>query len=268
VNAGVQRWVRFERGGRATEFGTIEGDVISVHRGDMFASPEPTGEQVALADARLVAPCAPTKIVALWNNLRAAATKQGWDEPVEPLYFLKPPSCCIGHGAPVVKPRSYSGRVLYEGELGIVIGSRCVDVSPADVDDVVFGYTCVNDVTALELINADASFAQWSRAKSFDTFGAVGPVIASGIEPDGLQVQTLVGGKLRQDYPVSDMFFSPRQLVSLLSRDMTLEPGDVIACGTSSGAMPMRPGVSIEISIEGIGVLANALVERDGDAAG
>ncbi|MBI5088010.1 MAG: fumarylacetoacetate hydrolase family protein [Actinobacteria bacterium] len=266
----MQRWIRFARPDGSLGFGTLDGPVgeetIAVHDGDMFSGSTATGETAELSAVQVMTPCTPSKIVALWNNLRAAAAKQGWAEPAEPLYFLKPPSCCIGHGASVVKPRSYSGRVLYEGELGIVIGTTCVDVALDDVDDVVFGYTCVNDVTALELITADASFAQWSRAKSFDTFGALGPVIASGIDPDGLQVQTLVGGKVRQDYPVSDMFFSPRQLVSLISRDMTLNPGDVIACGTSSGAMPMRPGTQIEISIEGIGVLANSLVDPDGAA--
>jgi 2-keto-4-pentenoate hydratase/2-oxohepta-3-ene-1,7-dioic acid hydratase in catechol pathway len=124
---------------------------------------------------------------------------------------------------------------------------------------VIFGYTCVNDVTAFEIITEDESFPQWCRAKSFDTFAPIGPVIARGLDPDGLTVQTRVGGKVRQDYPVSDMFFSPRQLVSLISRGMTLLPGDVIACGTSTGAMPMRPGVTIEVEIAGIGVLANAL---------
>jgi 2-keto-4-pentenoate hydratase/2-oxohepta-3-ene-1,7-dioic acid hydratase in catechol pathway len=117
----------------------------------------------------------------------------------------------------------------------------------------------VNDVTALDLIGEDSSFAQWTRAKSFDTFGAFGPVIATGLDPDVLGVKTLVGGKVRQDYPVADMIFTPRELVSLVSRGMTLVPGDVIACGTSLGAMPMRPGVEIEVAIDGIGVLSNTL---------
>ena len=108
---------------------------------------------------------------------------------------------------------------IYEGELGVVIGTTCADVSASDVDDVIFGYTCVNDVTAFDIITEDESFPQWCRAKSFDTFAPVGPVIARGLDPDELTVQTRVGGKVRQDYAVSDMFFSPRQLVSLISRD-------------------------------------------------
>jgi 2-keto-4-pentenoate hydratase/2-oxohepta-3-ene-1,7-dioic acid hydratase in catechol pathway len=207
------------------------------------------------------APCQPTKVIGLWNNLRAAAEKNGWAEPVQPLYFIKAPSSVIGHGDPVRKPASYDGRILYEGELAVVIGTRCSNVALDEVDAVVWGYTCANDVTAFELITDDASFAQWCRAKSFDTFCPLGPEIVTGLDPDALTVRTLVGGKVRQDYPVSDMFFSPRQLVSLISRDVTLERGDVILCGTSTGAMPMRPGVLIEVQIDGIGTLANALAE-------
>ena len=242
-------------------FGTLDADSeeVAVHDGDLFGASQPTGEKIALHDATVLAPCEPTKIVGLWNNLEAAATKNGWARPAEPLYFFKPSTACVGHGAPVIAPAAYTGRILYEGELGVVIGTACADVDPADVDDVIFGYTCVNDVTALDIIGEDASFPQWCRAKSFDTFAPIGPVIARGLDPDALTVQTRVGGKVRQDYPVSDMFFSPRQLVSLVSRGMTLLPGDVIACGTSTGAMPMRPGVTIEVEIPGIGMLANGL---------
>ncbi len=265
MSSGVVRWMRFADPAGRTGFGTIDSEGtradIIVHEGDMFAGAEPTGERVALDSVEVLTPCRPTKMIGLWNNLRAAAEKNGWATPNEPLYFLKPPSSFVGHEASVVRPSSYAGRILYEGELGVVIGTRCVDVALDEVDDVVFGYTCINDVTAFEVLTEDASFPQWCRAKGFDTFGPFGPVIAAGLDPDVLQVRTLVGGKVRQDYPVSDMFFSPRQLVSLISRDMTLSPGDVIACGTSSGAMPMRPQVAIEVHIDGIGVLSNTLAE-------
>jgi 2-keto-4-pentenoate hydratase/2-oxohepta-3-ene-1,7-dioic acid hydratase in catechol pathway len=263
----VVRWIRFAdtRDG-SVRFGTLDVSTgeIRVHDGDMFGTSTATGEVLALDDVAVLAPCQPTKIVGLWNNLETAATKNGWARPTEPLYFFKPSTACIGHGATVVPPGSYSGRILYEGELGIVIGTACANVDVLDVDDVIFGYTCVNDVTAFEIITEDESFPQWCRAKSFDSFAPIGPVIARGLEPDELTVQTRVGGKVRQHYPVSDMFFSPRELVSLISRDMTLLPGDVIACGTSTGAMPMRPGVLIEVEIEGIGVLANALESAEG----
>ena len=257
----VVRWMRFARAiDGSVGFGTLDASgEIEVHEGDMFGASTPTGERCSIADVVVLPPCQPSKIIGLWNNLEAAASKNGWARPAEPLYFFKPSTACVGHGAAVVPPASYTGRILYEGELGVVIGTACADIDLADVDEVIFGYTCVNDVTAFEIITEDESFPQWCRAKSFDTFAPIGPVIARGLDPDELTVQTRVGGKVRQDYPVSDMFFSPRQLVSLISRDMTLLPGDVISCGTSTGAMPMRPGVAIEVEIAEIGVLSNAL---------
>jgi 2-keto-4-pentenoate hydratase/2-oxohepta-3-ene-1,7-dioic acid hydratase in catechol pathway len=253
------RWMRFVDDTGRVSFGTLEDDIVAVHSGDMFARSEPSGERLPLGALRVLPPCEPTKVIGLWNNLAEAAERQGWSRPVEPLYFLKPHSAVVSHLAAVVRPACYGGRILYEGELGIVIGRACSNVVIGEVDDVVFGYTCVNDVTAFDLVAEDESFAQWTRAKSFDTFCPLGPVIAAGVSPDSLRVRTLVGGKVRQDYPVSDMFFSPRQLVSLVSRDMTLLPGDVISCGTSTGAMPMRPDVEVEVEIDGIGVLRNAL---------
>ncbi len=268
MTSDVVRWMRFSRhSDGSSAFGTVSSGDIEIHAGDMMGESAPTGESIPIDDVVVLPPCTPTKIVGLWNNLASAAAKNGWAQPAEPLYFFKPSTACIGHGAPVVAPASYAGRVVYEGELGVVIGRACINVALEDVDEVVFGYTCVNDVTALELIAADDSFPQWCRAKSFDTFAPIGPVVASGIDPDGLTIQTRVGGKVRQDYPVSDMFFSPRQLVSLISRDMTLLPGDVIACGTSTGVLPMRPGTEIEVDIAGIGVLANALQARLGSEA-
>jgi 2-keto-4-pentenoate hydratase/2-oxohepta-3-ene-1,7-dioic acid hydratase in catechol pathway len=130
-------------------------------------------------------------------------------------------------------------------------------VPEADAAAHVFGYTCINDVTALDLLAADPSFPQWTRAKGFDGFAPVGPVIATGIDPAGLVVRTLVNGRERQNYPVADMIFPPAKLVSLISRDLTLEPGDVIACGTSLGVLPMRPGTTVEVAIDGIGTLKN-----------
>jgi 2-keto-4-pentenoate hydratase/2-oxohepta-3-ene-1,7-dioic acid hydratase in catechol pathway len=152
------------------------------------------------------------------------------------------------------------GRVFYEGELGIVIGKTCKAATPEQAAAAIFGYTCVNDVTAFELIARDASFAQWTRAKSFDGFGPLGPVVAVGLDPHSLVVRTRVNGRERQSYPVSDMIFGPASLVERLSRDMTLEPGDVIACGTSLGALPVKAGTLVEVEIDGIGVLANRFV--------
>jgi len=249
-------WARIEIGGRNLA-GCIEGDRLAVHDGDPLAEPEPTGESVALAEARWLVPCQPSKIVALWNNFHAAAAKNGWAIPAEPLYFLKSTGALNAHLSPIRKPASYDGRVVYEGELGIVIGKTCRSVAVADAPGHIFGYTCINDVTALDLLSADPSFPQWTRAKGFDGFACIGPAIATGIDPAGLAVRTLVNGRERQNYPVADMIFPPAELVSRISRDLTLEPGDIIACGTSLGVLPMRPDTTIEIAIGGIGTLRN-----------
>jgi 2-keto-4-pentenoate hydratase/2-oxohepta-3-ene-1,7-dioic acid hydratase in catechol pathway len=249
-------WGRVEYQGR-TLAGHVDGEMLAVHTGDMFAGTVPSGETVPVAEARWLAPCVPGKIVALWNNFHAAATKNGWAVPAEPLYFLKSTGALNAHLAPVRKPAGYDGRVVYEGELGIVIGRTCRNVAEADAAAHIFGYTCINDVTALDLLTADPSFPQWTRAKGFDGFAPVGPVVATGIDPAGLVVRTLVNGRERQNYPVADMIFPPARLVSRISRDLTLEPGDVIACGTSLGVLPMRPGTTVEVAIDGIGTLKN-----------
>ena len=252
------RWMRFTHDGK-TRFGRFEDGQIHVHEGDLFDAPRPTGEVLAAQSVQWLAPCTPSKFICLWNNFHAAAAKQSLAIPAEPLWFIKAGSALSAHGQPIVAPPDdvYDGRVVFEGELGVVIGRRCRHVTEAQAADVIFGYTCVNDVTALELIGRDPSFAQWTRAKSFDTFGPFGPVIATGLDPATLSVRTLVGGRERQNFPVADMIFSPAQLVARLSHELTLEPGDVISCGTSVGVLPMRAGQLIEVSIDGIGVLAN-----------
>ena len=251
-------WVRFSRVGQ-TGLGTLVSGTIHVHSGELFGSPIPTGETVALADVTLRTPCDPSKFVGLVTNYREAAAKQGSAIPAEPLYFLKAPSSYLAHGQPIRLPSSYDGKVIYEGELGIVIGREARDVPEDEADRYVFGYTCVNDVTALELLDRDPAFPQWTRAKSYDTFGVFGPGIATGLDPGALRVRTLLKGKVRQDYACSDMIFGPRALVSRLSRDMTLLPGDLIACGTSLGIGVLRPGATVEVVIDGVGSLANAV---------
>ncbi len=252
----MARWVRFDDAGEVG-FGTLDGDTITVHEGDLFAAAQATARTLPLAAVTLLTPTAPLKLIALWNNFHAMAAKFELAIPEEPLYFMKGSNSFLAAGQTIRSPRAYHGRVVFEGELGIVIGRTAREVSEREAGDYVFGYTCINDVTAFDLINKDPSFAQWTRAKSFDTFGVFGPVVASGIDPDGLSIRTLLDGEERQNYPVSDMIFSPPQLVSLISRDMTLEPGDVIACGTSVGAGRMKPGSTIEVAIEGIGRLSN-----------
>ena len=259
----MTNWVRF-RFDDAIAFGSLADDVISVHSGDMFADPQPTGETVAVDRVELLTPTQPTKMIGLWNNFAAAALKNEWAHPAEPLWFIKPSSCFLRHGGTIEQPVSYDGRVFYEGELGVVIGSEATNVAVEDADRFIFGYTCVNDVTAFGLLTADESFAQWSRAKSLNTFGPFGPVVATDLDPGTLTVRTVVDGRERQNYPVSDMIFSPAELVSRISQDMTLYPGDVIACGTSVGALPMRPGNQVEVCIDGVGTLSNTYAAREG----
>ncbi len=254
----MAHWLRFERAGKAG-FGTLKDGVITVHAGDMLGDSRPTGETVKFAEVRLRTPCDPSKMICLWNNFHQLAAKNNFQVPDEPLYFLKAANAYHPHGAPIVRPKSYDGRIVYEGELGIVIGKKCSMVSEAEAKDYIFGYTCVNDVTAVDLLKKNPTFDQWVRAKSFDTFGVLGPTIATGLDPMSLRVRTVLNGKEVQNYPVADMFFPPYKLVAALSRDMTLMPGDVIACGTSLGAGPMYNAENdIDIVIDGVGTLSNA----------
>jgi len=249
-------WIRFERAG-STGFGTLEDDTIRIHRGDMFAGAVPTGAAVARSDVRVLTPCTPTKMVALWNNFHALAAKLGNPVPREPLYFLKANNAFLEHGAAIRKPLHYDGKVIFEGELGVVIGKRATAVRESDAAEHIFGYTCVNDVTAVDLLKKDPTFDQWTRAKSFDTFGPFGPVIATGLDTSRLSVKVILNGDERQHYPLADLVFAPARLVSLISRDMTLEPGDVIACGTSVGVGSMKPGATVSVLIDGVGTLTN-----------
>jgi 2-keto-4-pentenoate hydratase/2-oxohepta-3-ene-1,7-dioic acid hydratase in catechol pathway len=250
-------WARVMHEGREC-FGTVEGEAILLHGGDMFADPRPTGESITRNDATLLTPAVPSKMVALVDNYRALVAKLGHAVPAEPLYFLKANNSFLAGGDTIRAPKTYAGKVVYEGELGIVIGKRCRAVSEVDARSCIFGYTCINDVTAIDLLNKDPGFAQWTRAKGFDTFGVFGPVIATGVDPAKLVVKTILNGQERQNYALTDIIFPPDKLVSLISHDMTLEAGDVIACGTSVGVGSMKPSSTVSIVIDGIGALTNA----------
>ena len=255
MNIQVQHWVRYQHAG-VIGFGTLVGETIRTYRGDMYASPEPTGRELPLRDVQLLSPSQPTKVIALWNNFAALGAKLGLAEPAEPLYLLKAPNSFANPGDVIRQPRS-QGKVVFEGELGIVIGKTASGVAEADAMDHVFGYTCANDVTEADILNRDASFTQWVRAKGFDTFCPMGPVVATGLDAATLVVTTTLNDSVRQSYPISDMRFSVPRLVSLISADMTLYPGDVILCGTSIGVGSMKPGSDIAVGIEGIGTLRN-----------
>jgi 2-keto-4-pentenoate hydratase/2-oxohepta-3-ene-1,7-dioic acid hydratase in catechol pathway len=250
-------WVRFRHQG-ISGFGTISQSEISVHDGEMFGKSSANGRRLALGDVELMAPSEPSKIIALWNNFHSLAAKLKVREPDEPLYLLKAPTTAAAPNAIVKRPASYDGKVVYEGELAIIIGRTCSSVSIAEADAFIHGYTCVNDITAADIIGKDATFAQWARAKGFDGFCPFGPVIASGIDPAKLVVRTILNGEERQSYPISDMIFTTQQLVSKISHDMTLLPGDLICCGTSLGVGSMRDPINrVTVAIDGIGELTN-----------
>jgi 2-keto-4-pentenoate hydratase/2-oxohepta-3-ene-1,7-dioic acid hydratase in catechol pathway len=250
------RWVRFRYNGFDT-FGTLDAEGrVHEHHGNMFGINAPSGRTLALADVQLLMPVQPTKVIALWNNFGELRAKLNLALPEEPLYLLKSPNSWSAHNEPIAQPRG-GGKVAFEGELGIVIGKRCTAATESDAMACVFGYTCANDVTVADILNRDASFAQWTRSKGLDGFCPMGPVVATGLDPTKLRVKTILNGDVRQDYAISDMTFSVAQLVSRISIDMTLLPGDVILCGTSVGVGSMKPGSLVEVEIEGIGRLAN-----------
>ena len=253
----MTRWVRFRALDGAEGFGTLDGEVVQPYSGDMFGHSTPAGDALPIATLSLLAPVRPGRFIGLWNNYHELATKQGNAIPETPLWFLKSPSSIVGPGTAIRLPPGYTGKTLYEGELGLVIGRRVSRADDVQAEAAIFGLTCVNDVTALDILTADASFPQWARAKSPDSFGPVGPCIATGLDWRELRVQVALNGRVRQDYPCADMILPPARIISLISQEMTLDPGDLIACGTSVNALPMRPGMLVAVTIAGIGTLEN-----------
>ncbi|WP_090534582.1 fumarylacetoacetate hydrolase family protein [Paraburkholderia sartisoli] len=253
----METWMRFKSNDGNIVFGRVENGYLHEYAG--LHHPVPTGAVLSTRALTQIAPCAPGKVVALWNNFHALAAKLEKPVPSHPLFLIKPAESVIGSGDPIRRPVSYAGKIAYEGELGIVIGKRCRAASVEEAAASIFGYTIVNDVTAAELLTENPHFPQWCRAKGFDTFCCVGPAIVSGLDWQACHVVTKVDGVERQNYPLSDMVFSPAEQVSMISHDLTLEPGDVIACGTSIGVGSIKDGATVTVSIDGIGTLSNIL---------
>jgi 2-keto-4-pentenoate hydratase/2-oxohepta-3-ene-1,7-dioic acid hydratase in catechol pathway len=205
------------------------------------------------AEVRLLAPCVPTKIVAVGLNYRDHAKELDMAVPESPILFLKPPTAVIGPNDDILYP-AMSRQVDYEGELGIVIRDRVSRVAPRDARRHILGYTCANDVTARDLQKQDG---QWTRAKGFDTFCPVGPWIETDLDPGDLAIETYLNGERRQSSRTSQFVISIDRLVSFISQVMTLEPGDLIITGTPAGIGPMKSGDEVEVRIEGIGSLRN-----------
>ena len=167
----MRRWARFRAADGHIGFGVLDEQGIAEHQGNLFEQPIASGSRVPNGSFSLLSPCAPSKIIALWNNFHALAAKLGKKAPSHPMYLIKPASSVAGPGQAIRRPLAYAGKIAYEGELGIVIGRPCKDVPPASADDYILGYTCVNDVTAGRLVDENADFAQWCRAKGYDPFG-------------------------------------------------------------------------------------------------
>tara|TARA_Y100001970_G_C14105783_1_gene788020 strand:- start:117 stop:884 length:768 start_codon:yes stop_codon:yes gene_type:complete len=252
----MSSWIRFKYKEKIC-FGLSEGTNISVYDGDMFSNPKKTDQVLNYSDVKMLNPCCPSKFIALWNNYQTLAKEKGLNKPKNPLYLNKAISSIINPGENIIRPESYDEAIFYEGELGIVIGKKSKDIDPDQSKENIFGYTCINDVTAMDIVKKDSSFDQWTRSKGFDTFGIFGPCIATDIDPMNLQIQSKLNGDIVQNYNTSDMFFNVYEIVSFLSKDMTLLPGDVIACGTNAGLGPMLSGDVIEVKIDNIGTIFN-----------
>lgn len=240
-------------------FGVVDGDdgseEIAVISGDPFYSGvNLTGARHKLADVRLLAPIIPrSKVVGIGRNYHDHIKEMGNETPAAPLMFLKPNTSVIGPGDPIMLP-SFSDDVSYEAELAVVIGRICKDVPLERVDDVVFGYTCANDLTARDAQRTDN---QWARAKGFDTSCPLGPWIETVLDTENLRITGTLDGESRQDGNTSQMIWGVRELVSYVSQAFTLLPGDVILTGTPAGVGTITDGQRYEVEVEGIGTLSN-----------
>jgi 2-keto-4-pentenoate hydratase/2-oxohepta-3-ene-1,7-dioic acid hydratase in catechol pathway len=241
------KYTRFRAGDGTPKSGVVEG-------GEVVAD----GSRLPLTSVKLLAPCVPTKIIGVGRNYADHAAEMGNEPPKQPLLFFKPPSAVIDPGADIEYP-AQSSRVDYEGELAVVIGKTCRNVSRTNALDYVAGYTICNDVTARDLQDSDG---QWARAKGFDTFAPLGPYVVTGLDPAKLRVKTHLNDKLVQDCPTDKLIFDVPALIEYISAAFTLEPGDVISTGTPSGVGPMKPGDTVTVEIEGIGALTNRVTAK------
>ena len=260
ASAALSRLVRLAIDGRQ-QWGAVVGETVHGLEGHPFLRWEVGEPLVELASASLLPPTEPSKIVCVGLNYRAHAEESDSEIPSEPLLFFKPPSALVGPGSSIVKP-TQSERVDYEAELALVMGTRCRNVAADEAWSYVAGVTCGNDVTARDLQAADD---QWTRAKGFDTFCPLGPWLVMGVQAADLAdlcVVCRVNGEVRQDGRVSDMVFSPTELVAYISSIMTLEPGDVIMTGTPEGVGPLRHGDIVDVEVGSIGVLRNPVAGR------
>jgi 2-keto-4-pentenoate hydratase/2-oxohepta-3-ene-1,7-dioic acid hydratase in catechol pathway len=251
------RLVRFRYGDRIATGGIDQGvDDIRILQGTFFEDPLPTGEQVPLADVRLLAPVLPSKLVCVGKNYAAHAAEFGSDVPEEPLLFLKPSTAVIGPNDPI-QLLSISTRVDYEGELAVVIGRLARNVRAEDAYRYILGYTCANDVTLRDLQHTND---QWARAKGFDGSCPLGPWVETELDPNDIRIETRLNGDIRQAAQTSDMVFGVAELIEYITTFMTLLPGDAVLTGTPEGVGRLEAGDIVEVEVDGVGALVNPVV--------
>ncbi len=251
---------RFIAKGRTFNGVYIEAEnTIEVIRGSILSNWEPTGMRFWVGDVKLLPPVVPSKIICVGKNYTEHAAEFDSEVPKEPLLFMKPPSAVIGDADEIIIP-SWVGRVDYEGELAVIIKKRCKDVTPEDAIDYIAGLTCFNDVTARDLQKKDG---QWTRAKGFDTFAPMGPFMLASPDIFDRDIVVRLNGSTVQSASTNDMVFTPAEIISFISKVMTLYPGDVIATGTPAGVGPLSDGDKVEVEITGIGVLTNRVVVKE-----
>jgi len=247
---------RFSNGSEP-RYGIVDGPELVVLKGHPLAAGfDTTGERIPLKDVKLLAPTIPSKVICIGKNFADHAAEIGEEVTLEPLIFFKPSSAIIGHGDAIVLPEQ-SSQVELEAELTLVIGKIAKNVSEADALDYVFGYTIANDVTARDLQFGDG---QWARSKAFDTFCPLGPWIETEFLPESQVIESRINGEIRQQVSISEMTHNIRTIVSYVSKNMTLLPGDIILTGSPAGISVMSSGDLIECEVEGIGILANTVV--------
>jgi 2-keto-4-pentenoate hydratase/2-oxohepta-3-ene-1,7-dioic acid hydratase in catechol pathway len=244
---------RFEYQG-VISYGAFEGETVRVLEGDLFSAPRETKESIPLSQIKLLTPTSPSKIVCVGQNYREHIQELGASIPQEPLIFLKPPSCLVGPNEPIIIPPTAT-RVDYEGEVALVVKEKMKQVPPEQAYSFLLGVSCFNDVTERSMTAKDPLLL--ALAKGFDTFGAFGPYIATGLNPDRLGLKTYLNGEIRQEDNTANCVFDFKYILSFVSRYMTLYPGDVVITGTPKGIGPMKPGDQVAVEVEGVGVLSN-----------
>ena len=252
----MAKFIRF-LGPDGPTYGRVEDDVVYTLSGDLFGWWEETGEGFLLDGLKLLPPCSPGKMLAVGFNYRDHAEEFHTPIPTDPNIFLKPPSCLAAHGQKVLYPRALTRQVEYEAELVVVIGRHARHVTPEQAPDYILGYTVGNDVTARDVQKGDG---QWTRGKCMDGFAPAGPVLTDEVDPTDLKLETRLNGKTVQSSRTSLFMTKIPELMEFITAGITLEPGDVVSTGTPAGIGSMQPGDTVEVEIEGIGVLRNHIV--------